>query len=73
MTRIIGSGLIAYVTRHMLPHLSGVLHLHVNRPLVFIAPWVLMKFREGNNRFRPFHCRVIFTCVQAEKFNDIRK
>ena len=22
------------VTRHMLPHLSGVPHLHVNRPLI---------------------------------------
>ena len=26
------------VTRHMLPHLPGVPHLHVNRPLVTRAP-----------------------------------
>ena len=25
------------VTRHMLPHLSGVPHLHVNRPLVLLV------------------------------------
>ena len=25
--------MIGGVTRHMLPHLSGVHHLHVNRPL----------------------------------------
>ena len=26
--------MISGVTRHMLPHLSGVPHLHVNRPLI---------------------------------------
>ena len=26
--------MLAGVTRHILPHLSGVPHLHVNRPLV---------------------------------------
>ena len=26
--------MIGGVTHHMLPHLSGVLHLHVNRPLL---------------------------------------
>ena len=28
--------MIGGLTRHMLPHLSGVPHLHVNRPLVII-------------------------------------
>ena len=28
--------MIGGVTRQMLPHLSGVPHLHVNRPLVLI-------------------------------------
>ena len=27
--------MIGGVTRHMLPHLPGVPHLHVNRPLVY--------------------------------------
>ena len=26
--------MISGLTRHMLPHLSGVPHLHVNRPLI---------------------------------------
>ena len=29
--------MIGEVTRHMLPHLSGVPHLHVNRPLYVLA------------------------------------
>ena len=27
--------MIGGVTRHMLPHLPGVPHLHVNRPLIY--------------------------------------
>ena len=36
--------MIGGVTRHMLPHLSGVPHLHVNRPLelVSILRWVVL-------------------------------
>ena len=30
--------MIGGVTRHMLPHLSGVTHLYENRPLVIIKP-----------------------------------
>ena len=34
--------MIGGVTRHMLPHLSGVPHLHVNRPLVVCFFFVLV-------------------------------
>ena len=34
--------MIGGVTRRMLPHLSGNPHLHVNRPVVGTASWVLI-------------------------------
>ena len=40
--------MICGVTLHMLPHLSGVSHLHLNRPLVVITGGG--HFRESNHQ-----------------------
>ena len=45
--------MIAGVTRHMLSHLRGVPHLHVNRPLVLI-----------NKNIKSLLARDVHTCAQ---------
>ena len=39
--------MIGGVTRHSLPHLPGVLHLHVNRPLVKLGGKMQMQYIPG--------------------------
>ena len=38
------------VTRHMLPHLTGVPHLHVNRPLICEAFFLIPKIAQDVNK-----------------------
>ena len=45
--------MIGGVTRHMLPHLSGVPHLHVNRPLLLSS---LLSFRVDRSEDREYAC-----------------
>ena len=58
--------MIGGVTRHMLPHLSRVPHLHENRPLVIIKPpaivfelFMVQKFSNiaQNKRSEKYACR----------------
>ena len=52
--------MIGGVTRRMLPHLSGVPHLHVNRPLVVQSGIVVVQNNGKERQKRVLHVQICF-------------
>ena len=55
--------MIGGVTCQMLPHLSGVPHLHVNRPLILISNSPLLWGITANMQFRWKTCHCVFQFI----------
>ena len=59
--------MIGGVTRHMLPHLPGVPHLHVNRPLIgTITMNKHIRFQDDSTCHKKFVWKIAFTSPKDE-------